>query len=215
MTDDSTNMTEDWVRRAWVSNPNKLLGDGNIRTGPVRLSFPHLFTPQKNDEGKEKFSATFLFPLGTDMALLKKAATEAVLEKWPKAADMTLHSPFRDQREKQQWEGYEPGAVFITCTGDRRPLTVDARGAAIVDETALYPGCWVLGLMRPFTFDRGVKKGVSFGLQGLIKLADDKDLGGGGVDLGAAIQGIAVDQSTDLSGAFAGAGESDVVKSLF
>ena len=38
-----TNMTPDWVANAIKKNPCVLLDSGNIRTCPVRLSFPHLY----------------------------------------------------------------------------------------------------------------------------------------------------------------------------
>lgn len=214
---DATNMTADWIQRNWAKMPCTLLPDGNIRTGPVRLSFPHLFKAQAPMEpgGKEKYSATFLFPIGVDLSLLKDAAGDTAKERWPNALDLIksgqLHSPFRDQKDKLQFEGYVAGATFLTCTGERKPLVTDTRGAPIVEERLIYPGAWVLGIIRPFAFDAKMKKGISFGLQGVIKIADDKELGGGGVDIGAAVAGIEID-AADVPDQMFGKSDSDEAK---
>ena len=47
MSDTSTNMTPDWIARALKSNPCVLLESGNLRTCPVRLSFPNIFSRSK------------------------------------------------------------------------------------------------------------------------------------------------------------------------
>ena len=39
---------------------------------------------------------------------------------------------------------------------------------------------WVMATLRAFAFDAKMKKGVSFGLQSIMKIADDVELGGGG-----------------------------------
>lgn len=204
MTDKITNMSPEWVKSMLAANPCVLLESGNVRTCIARLSFPHLFTPQEPMEigGKSKFTATLLFPVGADLTVLKTAAGNAAREKWPNAGQQggpTLHTPFRDQAEKIKFDGYVAGAFFITATGERKPPVVDARMLPIVDEKALYPGCWVIANVRPFTFDAKMKKGVSFGLQSIMKIADDVELGGSGSDPNKDFAGVAVEgMSSDV-----------------
>lgn len=206
----ASDMDTAWVESHWQKIPNTKLPDGNYRTGPVRLGFPWLFKPQPAMEAgkKDKFSAVFCFPHGADLSLLKQHAGEVTLAKWPNAAELTLFSPFADQKEKAKFEGFAPGATMITASGERKPLILDTRGAPIVDEDALYPGCWVLGLVNAFTWEQrnaqGVvlKRGTSFGLNGVIKIADDKRLGGGGVDVQSAVGGLNIDQSVNVAGLF-------------
>lgn len=204
---DATNMTPDWIASHLGKIPCTVLPDGNLRTCPVRLSFPHLFKPQKAlEEGKaDKFTATFLFPEGADLTLLKQKAADKAKEKWPDAgtpSGPSLKSPFRDQADKQKFDGYVAGRTFITATAENRVPLMMPNGAPITDESKLYAGCWVLGLIRPFFYDQKVNKGVSFGLQGVIFIADDQNLGGGGVDTQAAVAGLEISQDVNPASLF-------------
>ena len=187
MGEPNTRMTDAWIMQALDANPAKVLESGNIMTPPCRLSFPHLFKPQDPLEpgGKAKYTATLLFNFFTDLDILKQAASATAKGKWPDAftdAGPKLHNPFVDQKEKAKFDGYVPGSLFITATSERRPAVVDTKMVPIVDEREVYPGCWVIAFVRPFPFDVRLKKGVSFGLQHLMKIADDNELGGGGGD---------------------------------
>lgn len=202
MTEKSTNMSAEWIASMIAANPCVVLESGNIRTCPVRLSFPHLFKPQApmEDGGKSKYTATLLFPVGADLSVLKAAASKTALEKWPNAGQAggpTLHTPFRKQDEKLQFAGYEAGGFFITASGERRPPVVDVKTLPIVEEDKVYPGCWVIATIRPFTFDAKMKKGVSFGLQSIMKIADDVELGGGGSDPSKDFAGVSVGGMTN------------------
>lgn len=167
--------------------PCKELATGNLRTCPVRLSYPNLFKPGKVLEaGQEpKYSAALLFPLGADVKLLREAAQHVAVEAFgSKASAMRLHMPFRDQAEKAGGDddgksGYVPGAVFFNCSSKQRPGIIGPDGAPISDESRVYPGVWALVTVRPFAFNHGVKKGVSFGLQNVQIIADDDRIGGG------------------------------------
>lgn len=197
MTDKTTNMSPEWVQSLLTAYPCTKLESGNIRTCIARLSFPHLFKPQPPMEagGKEKFTATLLFPVGADLSVLKQAAAECAIEKWPNAGKPggpTLHTPFRKQDEKVQFAGYEVGGFFIVASGERKPPVVDAKTLPIVEEKSVYPGMWVMATLRAFAFDAKMKKGVSFGLQSIMKIADDVELGGGGSDPTKDFAGVAV-----------------------
>lgn len=198
----SSRVSEAWVKDLWDRYPCVKLDNGNIRTGAVRLSFPHLFTAQKAMEpGKpDKFTATCLFPAGADLSVLKAEASAVAKAKWPDAGAQggpTLHSPFRNQGEKLKFSGYVDGSVFITASGERRPPVVDLNVAPITDESKVYPGVWAFVTLRCFDFDAKVKKGVSFGLQSVMIIADDDNLGGGGSDPNADFAGVSIEQSVN------------------
>ena len=61
------------------------------------------------------------------------------------------------------------------------PPGVRLRDMQPAKPSDIYPGCWAIVTLRPYTFDTPKKKGVSFGLQNVMKLCDDERLGGGGV----------------------------------
>ena len=52
-----------------------------VITGVARLSYCHLFTPQKNDSGEEKYSVSILIPKSDKETLRKiKAAVDIAKE---------------------------------------------------------------------------------------------------------------------------------------
>lgn len=201
------------VSRWLASNPCRPVLDkagnptGEYITCPVRMSFPNVTKKGKPiEEGKEpRHSLTLLFPHGADLSVLKKAATDAVLAKWPNPP-ASLTSPFRDQGEKKHLDGYVEGAIFMTASGDRKPYFVDQRMAPMTDDSKEYPGAWAIVTLRPFVYDKGVKKGVSFGLQGVMFVADDTQLGGGGSDPNTAFAGVQIEQSVNPAGLFENSG---------
>ena len=210
MTDESSKMTDEWIKSVVARNPIVRLESGNIRTCPVRLSFPNLFKRSKPIppaiEGT--FGANLLFPLCADPAVLKAAHDETRNEKWgpdPKKWPKFSHSAFKPQDEMLKYEGYNEGGFYISATSrQNRPTLVDAKGQIITDETLVYPGVWAVCTVRPFTYDKGVNKGVSFGLQSVMIVADDKNLGGGGENVAAAFAGVNIDAGdVDTSALFA------------
>lgn len=213
-------MDPKWVEEMWGKFPCAQVLDangvpnGNYRTGPVRGSFMHVLvrSPVKetpNGKIGGKFDGTALFPPAADLTVLGQAAKELALTKWPDYGKTdaagnnigpNLHSPFNQQSAKASQPGYTPGGVCITAVADQRsPYAVDARGAPITDNNLLYSGAWYFFIIRPFIFDVGMKKGVSFGLQGVMKIADDAKLGGGGSDPKADFAGVAIDTSAQAA----------------
>ena len=207
----ASDMDPKWVEEMWAKFPCQKIVDangvpnGNYRTGPVRGSFLNIFERAKpiapNPTGK--FTATALFPPAADISVLKQAATEMALGKWPNAGQVggpSLHTPFRQQADKANIEGYTPGGVFVVGVADQRqPYIVDERGAPIVDRNEAQSGYWYLMVLRPFVFDSGLKKGVSFGINGLMRIAKDKTFGGGGSNPAADFAGVAIDTSAQAA----------------
>lgn len=207
MTD--TRMTDDWIKKAVESNPIVLLESGNYRTCPVRLSFPNLFQRSKPippaTEGS--YGANLIFPVGVDRKILEAAVVQVLKDKCPDALSddpkkrVKVKNPFKDQGEMLKYDGYTEGGFFISATSrQNKPAVVDTSGAVITDESKVYPGVWAVCTIRPFWYDKGVNKGVSFGLQSVMIVADDGNLGGGGEDLSKAFAGVNInagDVNTD------------------
>ena len=160
----------------------------NILTPEFRASFVHVFTPQKAMEaGKpDKYSITMLFAPGADLSALKKAATDALQEKFGArltdpvkgpALKARLRSPFRDQGEKA-YDGYVPGAIFVTATSKNQPGVVDQNLQDIVDPSQFYSGAYARATLRAFAYEQAGNVGVSFGLQNIQKLRDGESLSG-------------------------------------
>lgn len=158
--------------------PVKELDTGNLRTCPVRLSYPNLFEKSKGEDGYQaKYGATLLFPKGAVIDKLREAARQVAIDHFgAKAGSMGLKMPFRDQAEKEGKTGYVPGAFFFRANSDQQPGIV-VPGGKIPKPTDFYAGCWVLATVRPFAF-QNKQRGVAFGLQNIAKIADDESFGG-------------------------------------
>lgn len=192
-----------WLAKALAKYPCTRTSTGKIRTCPVKLSFPHVFVPQKSmDPSKPpRFSVTWLFPLGADISLLREAEKACLEEHY--AADIAakrripLHkSVIRDQGEKT-FAGYEPGAMFFASTAAENspPHVCDKAGQRITDPSRAYPGVWAFGIVSVFW--RSVKEnpGVSFGLEGVQIIRDGTPFSGRG-DVSKDVTDVSFDDDT-------------------
>ena len=208
-----TNMTDEWIKKACERNPIRVLDSGNILLCPTRGSFLNLFERSRPippaTEGS--YGGNLIFPTCADLSVLEKAVIEVLKEKCPDALSsdpkkrVKVKSPFKDQGDMLKYDGYVEGGKFISATSKKnRPVLVDARQQIVTDETLVYPGVWVVCTVRPFWYDKGVNKGVSFGLQSVMLVADDKNLGGGGGgNVAADFAGVNIDAGdVDTTGLF-------------
>ena len=204
-----TNMTDEWIERAIKANPCVLLESGNIRTCPVRLSFPFLFERSKPippaTEGA--FAANLIFPLNADLALLTKVAAEVTKAKWADAGTPKgpkLKGPLKKQDEMLKYEGYAEGGLYTTATSRKyQPIVIDPAQRTITDHERVYPGVWAICTLNAFTYDKGVNKGTSFGLQTVMIIADDKRLGGGGGgNIASDFAGVQIDAAVNPGAVF-------------
>lgn len=157
------------------------------------ISFPNLFEPRAmSEDDKKKFSATFLFETGTDLRPLVEAVIAVAKEKFGGDVEQQIkqgkiQTPFR--RDLDSKPGYRERAgdsgVFINCRSDRRPGVVAAfadpttgKPAAITDPAAIYPGMYVRGLITCYAYTHKMKKGVTFGLDGVQVLGNGERLDG-------------------------------------
>lgn len=202
-----------WVEENMRLNPPRRLESGVIFSGPVRLSFPNVFRPGKpSQEGAEgKYGAALLFPPGTAMDVFSAAWHEAARAAFPKNFDASghpsgLHSPFHDQREKavgaKPLAGYTPGAIFLNVSSKFKPTVVDPSQNLIVDEDRVYPGVWAFAGLNVYTYNDPRKKGVGFGLQTLMIIADDVRLAGGGGDPRKDFEGIKLTAQSNVAAQF-------------
>jgi hypothetical protein len=210
-----TNMTDEWIKKACERNPIRVLDSGNILLCPTRGSFLNLFERSRPIppaiEGS--YGGNLIFPTCADLSVLEKAVIEVLKEKCPDALSsdpkkrVKVKSPFKDQGDMLKYDGYVEGGKFISATSRKnRPGLFDARQKTVTDETLVYPGVWVVCTVRPFWYDKGVNKGVSFGLQSVMLVADDKNMGGngsGGGNVAADFAGVNIDAGdVDTTGLF-------------
>lgn len=160
-----------------------------IITPKAILSYPQLIEPVVDDNGVAKYSCALIFPKGSDLTALKKAAVAILVEKFGVKAtkegirDGTFRLPFRDDWEKK---GYPEGSTFFNCKTKQKPGCVsqvpgkDGKPKRYTDEEIveeMYAGCFVVASVGPFYYNRKGNKGVGFGLNNLQKVGDGEPLG--------------------------------------
>lgn len=160
-----------------------------VVTGPVRLSYVHVFEAYSSDPKKEpRYSCAILVPK-SDRATIRaiKAAIEAAKEKgktsvWGGRIPPGLKITFRDGDDPEQADHEKNpeyrGHFFMNISSKQKPGIVDAYKDEIVDESEIYSGVWARVSMRAFPFNQEGSKGVSFGLNNIQKIRDDEPLGG-------------------------------------
>lgn len=163
-----------------------------VVTGKVRLSYCHIFEPQQDDNGVDKYSVSLLIPKDDKETLRKiKAAVDAATElgkaKWGGKIPPNLKKPLRDgDTERPDDEAYA-GHYFLNATSKNRPgiakpIGKDANGKPkfqeITDTTEVYSGCFAKVSINFYPFDQKGNKGVAAGLNNVVKVQDGDFLGG-------------------------------------
>lgn len=158
-----------------------------VVTGKVRLSYAHLFEPYASDpDDEKKYSVTILIPKTDKGTLAKiKAAQDAAREngktsKWDGRIPSNLSTTLHDGDEEADLEKNPEykGMMYMAMSSKQRPGIVDENVNPIMDPTEVYSGCYARVSIRAFPYNAKGKKGISFGLNNVQKLADGEPLGG-------------------------------------
>ena len=148
-----------------------------VVTPKFRVSFPHVFEPQVNqDSGKKQYSIVMLFEQDADLSELKKIAKEAKVEKWADKPPANFQTPFKDGNTKD-YSGYED-TIFINAKSISSPGIVDESKQPILDREEFYAGCYARATITAYAWTYMGKHGVSFGLQNLQKMNDGEPFSG-------------------------------------
>lgn len=151
----------------------------------VRFSYANVFKPRAMNEGDvEKFSVSVIIPKKdkASIAKLEKAIEEAieigVKTKFEGKRPKNLSLPLRDGDEDREDDPTYAGCMFLTASSTRRPGVVDSNREAILDEDEFYSGCYGAVSINFYPFNAAGNKGVSAGLNNLMKTKDGERLGG-------------------------------------
>lgn len=160
-----------------------------ITTGKVRFSYAYLFTPRASqDGGPAKYSVTLLIPK-SDKATLAKiraamgAACNNFTAKTGKKLPANLASTLHDgDATRDNGEDFGPeckGCYVMTVSSTNPPVIVDANKTPITNPQELYSGCYGRAIINFYVYDYMGKRGISAGLNGVMKLYDGEPLAGG------------------------------------
>lgn len=182
-----------------------------ITTGKVRFSYCNLFTPKAPQQGgQEVYSVTLLIPKTDKHTTGKiKAAIDAAKQnylqknagkKLPSELKTTLHD---GDGEKPNGGEYGPeckGCYVMTVSSKNPPVIVNADKTPITDQKELYSGCYGRAIVNFYVYDTAGNKGVSAGLNGIMKLYDGEPLSGGVVTDSDWDDGWSDDEDDELLG---------------
>lgn len=171
-----------------MKNANKKYSDTNIRIN-CRLSYAHLFEPRAIEEGGDKkYSCTLLVDKNDAQAVKLVREAEA-------AAQALFKSKFGDFKGKLKsvvYDGDESfpgdevceGMLVIRSSSKTKPgVNVLEPGVGIVDpldESEVYSGCYGAADVNFYPYSTTSSKGISCGLNNIIKMEDGEVLGGSG-----------------------------------
>ncbi len=158
-----------------------------ITTGKVRLSYCHLFKPYAiSKEDKAKYSATLLIPKSDKITFQKiqnamKGAREKYQEKGKKLPTKCKNTLYDGDDVRPNGEEFSPecrGHYVITASSNYQPVLVDKNKEEIIDENEIYSGCYARCVLNFYVYDTRGNKGITAGLNGVMKLKDGEPLGG-------------------------------------
>lgn len=163
-----------------------------VITGKVRLSYTHIFTPQPDDNGDDKYKTAILIPKSDKETLRKiKSAVDAAKElgksKWGGKIPPNCKLPLRDGDEERPDDEAYFGHYFLNASsknkpGIAKPIGKDGNGKTkfqeITDSTEVYSGCYAKVSLNFFPFEAKGSRGVAAGLNNVVKVQDGDFLGG-------------------------------------
>ena len=157
-------------------------------TGIVRISYPALFEAKPNPSGALKFSCSLLIPKSdTDtVAAIQKAIDKAIQNGkdkiWKGKMPKFRYEPLRDgdaELESGEKTGKEyEGCYFINASSDNPPGVVGPDAKPLMDQGAIYAGCYVRADVNPFPYSNSGNNGVGWGLNNVMLVKDGERLDG-------------------------------------
>ena len=171
--------------------------------GEARMNFVHVFAPDSfDDKSKPKYSVVLSFPK-TNKELYKKIeiAINECAEKakaqyggaLPKKFSIVEIQDGADWDEKFNLED----SFIIKASSSYKPEVVKkakvmgkVQFVPITDEEEFYSGCYGYASVSFYKYDTGVSKGITCGLNSLLKSKDGDKLGGGSGSAEADFAGV-------------------------
>lgn len=159
----------------------------------ARLAFPNIFVAKANEQGKEQFSAAFLFepdhagipPLDVVIEEVGRAKWGA---KWPAVKkELTAGGKLlvHNGDSKASLTGYE-GNLFFNAYNSARPTVVDRdRSPLTAQDGKPYAGCYVNVIIDIWAQDNQYGKRINAQLQGIQFVKDGEAFAGGGTSADA------------------------------
>jgi len=163
---------------------NTTIQSTKVVTGKVRLSYANVWEPKAINGSEPKYSVSIIIPKKDVKTIdaINKAVTAAMENgvakfggKLPKLS--AIKTPLRDGDTERDDEAYAD-AYFINANSKVAPQIVDKDCNPILDQNALYSGCYGRVSITFYAFNSNGNKGIAAGLGNIQKLEDGEPLGG-------------------------------------
>lgn len=155
-----------------------------VITGKVRLSYCRVFTPEVQEDGRTKYSTAILVPKSDTKTIdaiakaIEAAKRQGATEKWGGKVPAKLHEPLRDGDEERPTDAAYKGCYFLNCVCYTKPGIINKDRSPIINSEELYSGCYALVSVNMYPFDKAGNRGISCGLNNIMKVSDGETLGG-------------------------------------
>lgn len=150
------------------------MSDLRVITPQAILSYPNVFAPRENQQGKLVYSAELVFTEGTDLGGMKNAATAAAREQWGSNVPKGIRTPF-DERAEQF--NYPEGSIFVRTNSQSAPgIVVGPKRSICTNPDEFYPGAIVIAELTARAYDISGSRGVKFFLNNIWKIRDGERL---------------------------------------
>ena len=206
------------------------LRETKVVTGNVIIVFPQLFEPRAVEEGGEKkYSARLIIPKSDKRTIMRiKQARQNAIEnglerhwngKKPKKFEVKELLDGDEFNEERVGDGEEPrpemvDAYYLNVNSKLKPEVVKPVGktpegrvkfAPIEDEDEIYPGVIARASINFYCYNLTSSKGVTAGLNSVVKVMDGDFLGSGRTSASADfadedfdIDGLDADEDEDV-----------------
>lgn len=170
--------------------PAEITKKTKITTPIFRVSYPHIWTPQKSEDGNSDiYGVTAIFDDTADLSEMKKLALAIRTQKFGKDGKFKKTFRYEDEFDLKKNPEYK-GKIIVAMRSYNRPVAVVKRNPSvaqgqkgwlknITDQSEFYAGCYAIAAVVCYDFNHPKGgKGVAFGLQNLIKVKDGEPLVG-------------------------------------
>lgn len=150
-----------------------------VVTPKATLCFPALFSPKKDDKGRDFYQCTLVFPKGADLTELKAAIKECAIEGHGKF-DATIKQPLKANATADKLEKYPvlADSVWVNAKSMYAPTVLGKNKKPVMDESEIYAGCVVHASVSPYAWTHPTNgKGVGLNINGVLKVEDGERLG--------------------------------------
>ena len=168
------------------------LGDTQVVTGEVRLSFVHVFEPTKVSESDKeaKYGLTIIIPkddtktINAIKAAIQKAAEKGAQKHFGGRVPTNVKNTLKDgdtetddlgELKNVKYPEYK-GCMYMSLSTKFKPKVLDENRNEMIDPTEMYSGCYGRVSLTCFAYSGDGQRGVSACLNNVMKTRDGEPL---------------------------------------